>query len=652
MINKIKTLASSPVIASDQDIKNFIKIMELPENSFELLKQSKDIIKTYYINGTIDESQEIIIDKALALISGSLEGNDTDTLEVGKNINKNEKLSDDAELIEVAIKDENSYILKIAEIIDAIESHIITDNDVKILLHKYKIDPLDLQTVYNYNKHKNKEIFFKIISLKDINDKNLTYLQKIVLLVQKYHDKDIPSKIYTKLLQEYKIDAQDIDIIYNILYNDLILENISEEAIVELSKDFEEQDLYVGSKIPAKKRKNFKDAISYQIDEKILVFIDMTLFGSGKNAIAITSDGLYWNYDDNEGFITWKEFFLSHIEIYDDNEIKIGDHIINTLGSDIGRDEIFTYLQTLQKLKEIDLENEEEEEELEPDIDLKEAYRDPFGTMEELVYTVFYYTIPTNAIIRHFLKYNIHDINDEDYDIFRENILKLSDKNKLEEIILSYEENFLKTFQQATLNTRNEIAQIIGHNLGEIFLLNDQIIASLKKEMIQYRSILSSKTGELQSHAQQLVHYLNTSETGNAKILTDIIKGGSLGALGASLFGPVGVAIAVGAKYLEQTETEKKQEEVFQTLYNNWAVTHDTFYFRLLKEYDEMYQKLLRNISKQFIENYKKAYKLAIEAQKKDEYTKYFETELKEMITNKNFIAMRKELSDYKAMFE
>jgi len=76
------------------------------------------------------------------------------------------------------------------------------------------------------------------------------------------------------------------------------------------------------------------------------------------------------------------------------------------------------------------------------------------------------------------------------------------------------------------------------------------------------------------------------------------------------------------------------------------------FYFRLLKEYDEMYQKLLRNISKQFIENYKKAYKLAIEAQKKDEYTKYFETELKEMITNKNFIAMRKELSDYKAMFE
>lgn len=72
MVEKIKKLAKSPVIASDNDIDNFVRIMELSAEYRDILHKSKTVMKNYYISGLANIEDEIIIDNALILISGEL----------------------------------------------------------------------------------------------------------------------------------------------------------------------------------------------------------------------------------------------------------------------------------------------------------------------------------------------------------------------------------------------------------------------------------------------------------------------------------------------------------------------------------------------------------------------------------------------------
>jgi len=651
MINKIKKLASSPVISSDQDIENFVRIMGLTDNSTDILKQTKEIIKTYYVTGSADEKDRHIIDSAISLIYQSQ----------GERSSKSKKkietaLSKGAErIIEVVNSENKTYFMIIAEIVDDYAQKKITNSDLKILSKKLKLNPLDIKTIYTYFYKDNTNVMQEIVASKTLKDKSLTYLQKALLIAEQYHSGTIDEKRYIETIKANGIDEEDMNSINNLLYGTEYI-SPSEEEILSLSKEYEDQDFYLNSNIPAKKRVNFKSSSNHTIEQKILVLIDMTLFGSAKNALAITEDGLYWHDDyvaDDEGFISWQELFDNDIEEWaeDDDTINIGEgHTINVLGSDVGREHIIKYLKALQSLKKV--EESVVAETIEPDIDLKEAYRSPYKSMEDLIYKAFLYTTPTNSIIRYFAQYNINNVADDDYDIAREHIMKLSDKNRLEEIIIESEQNFLTFFESAVSSTRDDIVSIFGRDIGEVFALNEQIMASLKQETIGYRSILGSKIAEMQQTSQQLKHYWSETEEGTGKIMTDALKGGSLGMIGASLFGPLGVAVAVGASYLNEKETDKKKDTLYQTLYDNWATVHDSFYFALLKEYDERYKKLITNITKQFIDNYKQAYKIAIEIDKKTEYLNYFKKELKDMVTSEEFISMRREVAEHEAMFE
>jgi hypothetical protein len=542
----------------------------------------------------------------------------------------------------------------IAEIVDDYAEKKITNNDLKILSKKLQLNPLDIKTIYTYFYKDDTNVMQEVVKSKTLKDKNLTYLQKALLIAEEYHSGTMDDSRYKESIEVNHIDEEDMDSINNLLYTTEYI-NPSEEEILSLSKEYEEQDLYVDSNIPAKKRVNFKASSNYTITQKILILIDMTLFGSAKNALAVTTDGLYWHDDyvaDDEGFISWQELFESDIKEWDEdyNTVSIGEkYTINVLGSDIGGELIIRYLKALQNLKKV--EDSVATEIIEPDIDLKEAYKTPYKSMEDLIYKAFLYTTPTNSIIRYFAQYNINNVSDDDYDIIREHILKLSDKNKLEEIIVESEQNFLTFFESAVSSTRDDIVSIFERDIGEVFALNEQIMATLKQEIFSYRSILGTKMAEMQQASQQLKHYWSETEEGTGKMMTDALKGGSLGMIGASLFGPLGVAVAVGASYLNEIETEKKKDNLLQTLYDNWATTHDSFYFKQLKEYDERYKRVIENITKQFIDNYKQAYKIAIEIDKKSEYLNYFKKELKDMVTEKEFISMRREVTEHEAMF-
>ena len=656
MIDKVKKLASSPIIGSDQDIENFVRIMELASGSVEVLKKSKSIIKSYYITGEVDNSKEHVIDNALSIIYNESKVPTKTTTATVKS-KENQLLSNGAKDIFKTIQDENqTYFMSIAEIVDAYAEKKITNSDIKILSSKLKLNPLDIKTVYTYFYKDDKKIMDKFIVSKTLNDSNLTNLQKALIISKQYNSGEITEQEYHKYVKNSNIEYEDMDSIYNILYSVKYVAPTKEE-ILNISKSYEEEDLYVGSNIPTKKRINFKESCQYTIDEKILVLIDMTLFGSAKNAIAITVNGLYWNDDhieEEKGIISWQELYSSNIEEYeeDTDTIKIGDYSINRLGSDLEREDIVKYLKALQNLKRVEESVAEvNSEPLKPDIDLKEAYKAPYKSMEELIIKAFLYSTPSNSIIRHFSQYNINSVEDDDYDIAREHILNLSDKNRLEEIIVESEKNFLIFFETAISSTREDIVKIVGKDIGQTFALNKQIVESLKQEIISYRSLFGSKMAELNNHSQQLKHYWSENEEGTGKLMTDVLKGGSLGMIGATLLGPVGIAVAVGANYLSDKESEKKKDNLYETLYNNWATAHDSFYFTQLKEYDEKYKLLIANISKQFIDNYKQAYKISIEMNKKAEFLNYFKSELKDMITEDSFIEMRKEIKEHKEMF-
>ena len=73
MISKIKKLAQSPIMASDQEIQTFINAMKLSDEDMIVLRESRDILKKYYLYNEISIENAHTIDKALQLISPEIQ---------------------------------------------------------------------------------------------------------------------------------------------------------------------------------------------------------------------------------------------------------------------------------------------------------------------------------------------------------------------------------------------------------------------------------------------------------------------------------------------------------------------------------------------------------------------------------------------------
>jgi hypothetical protein len=153
------------------------------------------------------------------------------------------------------------------------------------------------------------------------------------------------------------------------------------------------------------------------------------------------------------------------------------------------------------------------------------------------------------------------------------------------------------------------------------------------------------KMNELHAYAEQLKNFWIQNEEGIGKYMQDFIKGGMLGTAGAALFGPLGILAAMGAIYFSTNENEKKKEEIFNNLFNNWAAAHDSLYFTQIKDYYRAYINLFSKIAKQYVNNYQLAYKFAELHGKKHEYEEYLKKDIINTISDNYFIRMQEELS-------
>lgn len=130
--------------------------------------------------------------------------------------------------------------------------------------------------------------------------------------------------------------------------------------INEKARKHEKDDIYIGDNISKRKEKNFRTS-NYFIDDSntILILIDLTTFGSAKNAIGITKEGIFWTDDSNtkiDAFLLeWYMIFKSKLTVSDELlliEFSDGDkYTINIGDSDSSPSEILNLLLDLQALQ-------------------------------------------------------------------------------------------------------------------------------------------------------------------------------------------------------------------------------------------------------------------------------------------------------------
>jgi hypothetical protein len=273
-----------------------------------------------------------------------------------------------------------------------------------------------------------------------------------------------------------------------------------------------------------------------------------------------------------------------------------------------------------------------------------EALQNPYQSLEKFIKDSFLYASPVYAIAVHFA--NNHLENEDSVEESRRKIEILSNKYTLEKLIMDSEKQVLNWFVSTIQSTRKDLEKIIGKDIKNIFSYNDNTITYLKQEMLKYRNYMIPKMNEMHAYSEKLKNFWIQNEENTGQLMQTFIKGGALGATAAALFGPLGVLAAAGASYFSENENEKKKEAMYDSLFNNWAATYDSFYFTQLKEYYKVYYNLFSKIAKLYISNYQLAYKFSNSHGKKYEFEQYIKKEIIDTVSNNEFIKMQQEISE------
>ncbi|MCS5642172.1 MAG: hypothetical protein NZ807_02790, partial [Dehalococcoidia bacterium] len=112
---------------------------------------------------------------------------------------------------------------------------------------------------------------------------------------------------------------------------------------------------YVGKEMPAKKLANIKKVYKPEREEKILAFIDCTVFGSAKDFVAITDRGIIGKYMFSTKYrVDFEEFVSSKLSL-DGSDIQItkrggATELIELAGSGLDVDSIFEFFVNLKNM--------------------------------------------------------------------------------------------------------------------------------------------------------------------------------------------------------------------------------------------------------------------------------------------------------------
>lgn len=148
--------------------------------------------------------------------------------------------------------------------------------------------------------------------------------------------------------------------------------NIDRDNLTDICANYSGADYYVEEMIPGNKLFNARESFPIPARERVIAFVDATVFGSGKNGLAICASGIYWHNDwtthTEKTFLDWMEFAEVHIRRVGIHDIELGaGNVFNMSGCSFRKDVLVSLLQEIQDeiiaiLDDEDLNDEEEYE--------------------------------------------------------------------------------------------------------------------------------------------------------------------------------------------------------------------------------------------------------------------------------------------------
>ncbi|WP_412523359.1 hypothetical protein [Shewanella chilikensis] len=102
-----------------------------------------------------------------------------------------------------------------------------------------------------------------------------------------------------------------------------------ETDVLEVLQNFHSDGLFVAPNIPSKKAKNASACYGMPASVNIYAIVDSTVFGSAKNGLAFTSEGLFWKNDwtttSAKNHMSWEELInTSQEHAVDGSELLLG----------------------------------------------------------------------------------------------------------------------------------------------------------------------------------------------------------------------------------------------------------------------------------------------------------------------------------------
>jgi len=123
--------------------------------------------------------------------------------------------------------------------------------------------------------------------------------------------------------------------------------------IAEICADYTGEDYFVDERIPRNKLANARAAFPIPARERVVAFVDATVFGSGKNGLAICESGIYWHNDwtttSHVRYLTWEEFAEVEIRRQRRGDIELGwGNLFDMSGSSFRKDVLVSLLEELR----------------------------------------------------------------------------------------------------------------------------------------------------------------------------------------------------------------------------------------------------------------------------------------------------------------
>jgi len=126
------------------------------------------------------------------------------------------------------------------------------------------------------------------------------------------------------------------------------------DGISGICSRYGHKGLLAGAKISSRKLANATESMKIPAGERVIAFLDCTVFGSGKNGMAICDSGLYWNNDwttsTSTNHLSWESFKHVNIRYADKFVLELGPgNNFNTSAAAMKREDILQLLQQIQE---------------------------------------------------------------------------------------------------------------------------------------------------------------------------------------------------------------------------------------------------------------------------------------------------------------